>query len=116
MATAALSEQESSEAPPALAATGRRHHDWRDPRHHDEAVVQAEARRLTRALAPYGILTERDLARLTQATKWHQGCFERALSAALRNGSIERLPAGFVRFRRSGARYGSNGRGRRKAL
>lgn len=70
-------------------------------RRHEEAVVQAEARRLALALAPYRILHKHALERAAGATQWHEGGFDRALAAAVRAGIIERLPAGFYRDART---------------
>lgn len=64
---------------------------------HEEAVIQAEARRLARALRPYGVLPRDTLERVAGASRWHDGGFDRALSAAVRAGEIEPLPAGFYR-------------------
>ena len=69
----------------------------RQRRRHDEAVVQAEVRRLARALRPFVVLHRAALAREARAERWHEGGFERALSAALSSGVIERLPADFYR-------------------
>lgn len=64
---------------------------------HDQAVIQAEARRLARALRPYRVLPRETLERVAGAKKWHDGGFDRALSEAIRAGEIEELPAGFYR-------------------
>ncbi len=67
---------------------------------HDEAVIQAEVRRLARALAPYGVLHRNALKQSAGAEHWHEGTFETALAAGVRSGSLERLPAGFYRVSR----------------
>lgn len=64
---------------------------------HDEAVIRAEARRLARSLRQYGVLPKETLERVAGARRWHDGGFDRALSAAVRAGEIEELPNGFVR-------------------
>lgn len=70
---------------------------WRDPNRHEDAVVNAEARHLIRALAPYRVLHRDALATVAGADRWHEGGFERALAEAVRSGSIEALPEGFYR-------------------
>lgn len=95
----------------------------RAARRHDEAVIQAEVRRLARALRPYGVLHRDALERAAGAEHWRQGGFDSALSAAARSGAIEPLPLGFFHTRGAGARgrpngerYGkSGGRGRSEA-
>jgi hypothetical protein len=75
--------------------TGRR----RTLRRHEDAVIQAEVRRLARALAPYRVL-QRDARRRTAgAESWHEGGFERALAAAVEAGRIERLSDEFYAAR-----------------
>lgn len=59
---------------------------------HEEAVIQAEIRRLARALRPSRVMPREALAR---AASWHEGGFERALDAALEAGAIKRRPLGF---------------------
>jgi hypothetical protein len=66
---------------------------------HDEAVVQAEVRRLARALGPYGVLRRHALASAAGATQWREGAFERALQTAVNSGAIEPLPEDFYRLR-----------------
>jgi hypothetical protein len=70
---------------------------------HEDAVTQAEVRRLARALAPYGILGREALERAARANHWRQGAFESALASALRSGTLEQLPYGFYRLRDSDA-------------
>jgi hypothetical protein len=67
---------------------------WR--RRHEEAVIQAEIRRLARALAPYGVLHHDTLEQFAGAQHWHSG-FDDALSAAVRAGEIKRLGCGYYR-------------------
>ena len=64
---------------------------------HDEVVIQAEVRRLTRALAPYGILHRDMLAQVADARRWREGAFETALDRAVRGGEVDALPGGFFR-------------------
>jgi hypothetical protein len=64
---------------------------------HDDAVVQAEARRLARALRPYGVLHRDALERVAGAMRWRDGWFDTALNAAVESGKIEKMPGGFVR-------------------
>ena len=64
---------------------------------HENAVAQAEARRLVRALAPYGILSRAALERECHAGSWHDTGFGAALSAAVSAGLIDELPGGFYR-------------------
>jgi hypothetical protein len=76
---------------------------------HDEAVMQAEVRRLARALRPFGILHRDALERVAGAEKWHEGGFDRALREAVRAGAVEPLPGGFYRDREDGQRGGEPG-------
>ena len=64
-------------------------------RRHEDAVIQAEVRRLARALAPYRVLQKDALRRTAGADSWHDGGFDRALDVAVEVGTIKRLPAGF---------------------
>ena len=64
-------------------------------RRHDEAVIQAEVRRLARALQPYGVLHRDALEEAADGRHWYERDFDSALGAAVRSGVIERLPAGF---------------------
>jgi hypothetical protein len=89
-----------SREPPAhagLAAVRPRDRYRRLARRHDEAVIQAEVRRLAHALQPFGILRRDSLERVAKATKWHEGGFDRAIAAAVHAGRIERLPGEFYR-------------------
>jgi hypothetical protein len=65
---------------------------------HEDAVIQAEARQLVRALAPYRVLHRDALEQVAGAQHWHQCSFERALARAIRTGAIERLPEEFYRY------------------
>ena len=69
---------------------------------HEQAVIQAEMRRLARALEPYRILPRDALKRAAGAENWHEGGFDRALGAAVREGEVEPLPGGFYRSAGSG--------------
>lgn len=65
-------------------------------RRHDEAVIQAEVRRLARALRPYGVLHREALEQAAGASRWHDGGFDSALAIAVRSGVVARrtsLPA-----------------------
>lgn len=64
---------------------------------HEEAVIQAEVRRLARTLKPYRILHRDALERACGAEKWHEGGFDRALLEAVKAGALEALPGGFYR-------------------
>jgi hypothetical protein len=64
---------------------------------HEQAVIQAEMRRLARALRPYRILHRDALKRAAGAEKWHEGGFDRALRAAVRTGTVEPVGDGFYR-------------------
>jgi hypothetical protein len=66
---------------------------------HDEAVIQAEVRRLARALGPYGVLRRDALASAAGATQWREGAFALALQTAVSTGTIEPLPEDFYRLR-----------------
>jgi hypothetical protein len=64
-------------------------------RRHEDAVIQAEVRRLARALAPYRVLGKDALRRTAGADGWRDDGFDRALSAAVEAGKIRRLPDEF---------------------
>jgi hypothetical protein len=64
-------------------------------RRHEQAVIQAEVRRLARALRPYRVLRRDELERSAGAAKWNDGGFDRALEAAVQTGAVKRLPFGF---------------------
>jgi hypothetical protein len=64
---------------------------------HDNAVIQAEVRRLARTIAPFGVLHRDSLRELAHAAHWNEGGFEAALSAAVREGVIDPLPGNFYR-------------------
>jgi hypothetical protein len=69
----------------------------RDTPAHENAIAQAEARRLVRALAPFGILSREALELECRAGTWHDGGFTAALHAAIHAGLIVELPGGFYR-------------------
>lgn len=66
---------------------------------HDATVTAAEARRLTLALAPFGVLSRQALAEQPGAQHWRDGTFEQAIRAAVQAGAIEELPGQFYRDR-----------------
>ena len=73
----------------------------RDTAAHQDAVAQAEARRVLRALAPFGILSHDALEQECRAGTWHDGGFTAALRAAISAGLIVELPGGFYRDARN---------------
>jgi hypothetical protein len=64
---------------------------------HEQAVLQAEVRKLASCLKPYRILHRDALERACGSHNWHEGGFERALQEAVRAGALEALPGGFYR-------------------
>lgn len=58
---------------------------------HDEAVIQAEVRLLSRALSSYGIPRRGSLVRAAHVERWRGGMFDQAPQAAVVAGVIERL-------------------------
>jgi len=62
---------------------------------HEEAILNAEVKRLVHALAPFGVLRRDVLAREVGASSWHEPVFEQALRAAVASGKIHKLPQGF---------------------
>jgi hypothetical protein len=62
---------------------------------HEQAVIQAEVRRLARALQTYRVLHRDALREVAGAEKWHDVGFDRALKAAVRSGAVEQLPGEF---------------------
>lgn len=69
----------------------------RDTLAHEQLIAEAEAKRLLRALAPFGILSRTALEHECHAATWHDGGFSAALTAAIRTGMIDELPGGFYR-------------------
>lgn len=65
---------------------------------YDEAVIQAEVRRLASALRPYRILSRDSLQREAGAGHWSDSGFDRALTEAVHDGAIKQLPFGFYRW------------------
>jgi len=59
------------------------------------AILDAEARRLARVLARFGVLTRQQLAELSGARLWTRGRFSRALELAEKRGLIRHLGCGF---------------------
>lgn len=88
MSTVRRSLEADAAAPSPLSRRGARH---------DNAIIQAEVRRLSRALAPYGILHRDLLRKAADAESWRDGGFEGALAAAVREGVVEELPGDFFR-------------------
>lgn len=83
----------------------------RSPRErHDEAVIQAEVRRLAQALRPFGVLSRDALERAAGAEHWHEGGFDGALSEAVKTGAIERRPLGFYSAPRTSEHFGASPR------
>ena len=81
------------------ALTGRSTSGRRAAQRHDVAVIQAEVRRLQRALRPFGVLRRDALERASGASDWRQGGYDAALAAAVKCGAIEQRPFGFYRER-----------------
>jgi len=69
----------------------------RDTAAHEDAISQAEAKRVLRALAPFGVLSKEALEHECRAGTWHDGGFAAALHAAVKAGLIVELPGGFYR-------------------
>jgi hypothetical protein len=69
-------------------------------RSHEDAVLDAEVRLLAHKLAPFGVLSEAELARRAEAHLWSSGRFREALRAGTRAGMLELLPGGFVALAR----------------
>jgi hypothetical protein len=61
----------------------------------ERALLEAEVRRLTHAIAPFGVLRRDVLARECHASRWRPGDFDGALEAAVREGRLRRLGVGF---------------------
>jgi hypothetical protein len=74
---------------------------------HDQAVVEAEIKRIVHALSPFGVLHRRALERAASADTWQEADFERALSTAVKKGEIDALPFGFYAIAR-GERRGAH--------
>lgn len=68
--------------------------------HYARAVTEAEIRRLSRALAPFGVLGRDALRKEAGAEHWQEGSFEQAVAAAAREGRIQALPGDFYRDNR----------------
>jgi hypothetical protein len=67
---------------------------------HARAVTEAEIRRLSRALGPFGVLRRDALRKEAGAEHWQEGSFEQAVAAAVREGRIDDLPGDFYRDNR----------------
>ena len=70
---------------------------------HDDAVLSAEVRRLVRVLRSYGPLQRASLARISNAERWREGSFDRAVTEAIREGQVRELPFDFIAPDRPGA-------------
>jgi hypothetical protein len=68
-------------------------------RRHDQAVIEAEVRDLTRAIRPYGVLRHDALAHVAGAARW-PGNFDRALQVAVEEGRLDARPLGFYAYPR----------------
>lgn len=66
-------------------------------RRQQQAVIEAEVRRLIHAIRPFGVLGHAALARTAGAARWQTGQFDRALQAAVDQRRLERLPFGYYR-------------------
>jgi hypothetical protein len=62
---------------------------------HQQAVLNAEVKRLVNALAPFGVLHRDALEHKARADCWHEPKFDEALRAAITAGKIHKLPMGF---------------------
>jgi hypothetical protein len=58
---------------------------------HDDALLCEAAHRLVDTVAPYGVLTRRDLETLSGAEDWRSVAFEHALQRAIEDGALVRL-------------------------
>lgn len=65
---------------------------------HDEAITQAEVRRLARAFEPFRVLRRDAREHAAGAKHWQEGGLDRSLSAAVREGVIEPVPLGLYRM------------------
>lgn len=65
-------------------------------RRHEEAVIEAEVRRLMRAVGPFGVLRRDALEGAAGARHWPAG-FDQALRAAVEQGRLEARAFGFYR-------------------
>jgi len=75
--------------PRSASVTGRRG-SRRAHQRYDEAVIQAEVRRLARALAPFGMLHDEMLRRASGGQSSRRGGSDDALSAAVGTETIQR--------------------------
>jgi hypothetical protein len=66
-------------------------------RRYQQAVIEAEVRRLIHAIRPFGVLGRGALARTAGAARWQTGQFDRALQAAVDQGYLQQLPFGYGR-------------------
>lgn len=74
---------------------GRRLRGFRDGRANENAVIQAEIRRLVSAIRPFGVLNKDALAHEARAEHWREGGLDRALNASVDEGLLEARPFGF---------------------
>lgn len=95
---------------PVGVPSGRALRDGR-VRRHEQAVIQAEVRRLASAIRPFGVLNRQTLAHMAGAEHWREGSLPRALDAAVDEGVLEERAFGFYgvpgrRKRATGSRRG----------
>ena len=74
---------------------GRRLRGFRDGRANENAVIQAEIRRLVSAIRPFGVFNKDALAHKARAEHWREGGLDRALNASVDEGLLEDRPFGF---------------------
>ena len=84
----------STNANPVGVPSGRTLRDAR-VRRHEQAVIQAEVRRLASAIRPFGVLNRQTLAHMAGAEHWREGGLPRALDAAVDAGVLEERAFGF---------------------
>jgi len=81
---------------------------------HENALLEAEVRRVMRVLAPYGVLRQDMLARACGARRWNAGAFRSALDAGVRDGRLRKLPLGFYACRAADGQRPSTSTDRRR--
>lgn len=68
-------------------------------RRHQQAILQAEVRRLLHAIGPYRVLSRDRLSQIAHAERWPERGIDGALRAAVDEGVLEPLPFGYYRDR-----------------
>jgi hypothetical protein len=77
---------------------------------HDQAVLSAEVRRLIGVQRAAGPCPHASATQISDAERWHEGSFDRAVTESTRGEKVRELPQDFLAESRPGAgRTGRSG-------